>query len=1099
MSYLEISLFGPFRATLDGVPLRDFESNKVRALLAYLGVERTQPHQRIALATLLWPEMTDAAALRNLRHAIFNLRRCLGDPDATTPFLLITRHTLHLNPDANIAVDVTKFHHFLSEASTPGISRDAATAAWQRAISVAQGEFLHGFSVRGSAAWDEWVLLRREEFDHGVSRALQQLTQIYGRCGDYERAQEYAALWVRRAPWNEEAHQWLIRILALAGRRSAALAQYERCRSMLMQSLGVEPTQETISLAEAIRSGSFSSSGSRSSSRTSSSSERKTVPSQHHFVSRQKEMGLLMGFLKKGLAGEPQMVFITGEAGSGKSALAVTFVRKAFAELEDIVALRGEGDAFAGTGDPFLPFRDILLSLAGDADALWLGQDMGAEYFRRIQRLPPIAIPILIRTAPDLVDVLGLASTLVIQAEAFLLQSAHKRDLLQELRQHERRSGKAPLGSSQSQGFAQFTRLLSRLSDYVPLLLVLDDLQWADAGSLSLLFHLGRRLNKGRVMLLGIFRSEEVLGTATVENRPPHPLALIVREMQRFRGDVLIDLDQSMGRDFVDAYLDVERNRLDEDFRQQFFRHTGGNALFTVELLQALRERGDLFMDSGGYWHSRPGLAWERIPPRIEAVIAERTRRLPLRWREILSVASVAGESFSAELLASVLSRPLDEVRRALDTLASFPRRLVQFRGHSWAGRKMLTMYRFRHILFRDYLYNSLSGGERARWHGRIGYALEEMYEKREESSPVLARHFEYAGLPLKSSRYYLMAGRRAMLLFAPAEALALYSRGMALLQKVPDSREKFEQETSLQIAMSAPLMAMQGWGSSEHARATRRAYDLCRRFGDERQLIQAMYLQADTLRARGEYLLSLRIGKHLLNLAQEEKTSSGLALAHWTLGETYFFIGELDRAREHLAQALDHYSFLESAPVPLTATDLGVVCHVWMAWAEQRLGHPDAGERHVQVALELARSLGQPLSLIFALALGAYGFYWLVDDPEAAAAYEDEIAPLMEQEKLSSVRPWGQVFQGWVLAKRGDLREGIQMMKAGMDSWQEVGAVSGRTCQAVPLIRAYIRADMVNEARTLVRETLALLERTGERLFERELTELQREILARR
>ncbi len=109
------------------------------------------------------------------------------------------------------------------------------------------------------------------------------------------------------------------------------------------------------------------------------------------------------------------------------------------------------------------------------------------------------------------------------------------------------------------------------------------------------------------------------------------------------------------------------------------------------------------------------------------------------------------------------------------------------------------------------------------------------------------------------------------------------------------------------------------------------------------------------------------------------------------------------------------------------------------------------------------------------------------------------EMAPLMEQDELTSMRPWGLVFQGWVQAERGDLAAGIRWVKAGVDAWQEIGAVSGRTCQMVPLISAYVRAGMLDEARASVEESLALVERTGERLFERELLELREESLAQK
>jgi DNA-binding SARP family transcriptional activator len=256
--HLKLSLLGPFRANLDGHTLLDFESNKVRALLAFLGVENEQPQQRIELATLLWPSMNDAVALRNLRHALSNLRRTLGDTEAQRPLLKISRHTVQLNPAAEITVDVIDFRRHLARATAPNTAEDARIAAWQTAVTLVQGEFLQGFRVRDSTPWEEWVLLRREACTQGLLQALRGLCRAYEHRGAYAQALAYARQWVQEAPWNEEAHRCLIRLLALDGQRAAALSQYDLCCHQLESKLGVEPAPETVALAAAIRNGTFS-------------------------------------------------------------------------------------------------------------------------------------------------------------------------------------------------------------------------------------------------------------------------------------------------------------------------------------------------------------------------------------------------------------------------------------------------------------------------------------------------------------------------------------------------------------------------------------------------------------------------------------------------------------------------------------------------------------------------------------------------------------------------------------------------------------------------------------------------------------------------
>ena len=121
MARLSIHLLGPFYVTLDGEPVTGFESNKVRALLAYLAVKADLPHSRDALAGFLWPDQPDRAARHNLSQALFNLRQAIGDDDAVPPFLQITRRTVQFNPDSDHQLDATAFaaHIVASEMHTP--------------------------------------------------------------------------------------------------------------------------------------------------------------------------------------------------------------------------------------------------------------------------------------------------------------------------------------------------------------------------------------------------------------------------------------------------------------------------------------------------------------------------------------------------------------------------------------------------------------------------------------------------------------------------------------------------------------------------------------------------------------------------------------------------------------------------------------------------------------------------------------------------------------------------------------------------------------------------------------------------------------------
>jgi DNA-binding SARP family transcriptional activator len=248
MTRLSLSLLGPFRAVLDGEPVTAFESNKVRALLAYLAAEADRPHSREKLAGLLWPERSDRDASANLRYALSNLRAAIGDRQASPPFLLVSRQTIQFNRASDAWVDVAAFSELLTSPA-PSLSD------LERAVGLYQGEFLEGFFVGDSVAFEEWVLLKREQLGRQALSALHCLAAMVEQRGEYERALPYAWRQVELDPWQDKARRQLMRLLALSGQRASALTQYEAFRHALAEELGVEPARATTELYEQIRDG----------------------------------------------------------------------------------------------------------------------------------------------------------------------------------------------------------------------------------------------------------------------------------------------------------------------------------------------------------------------------------------------------------------------------------------------------------------------------------------------------------------------------------------------------------------------------------------------------------------------------------------------------------------------------------------------------------------------------------------------------------------------------------------------------------------------------------------------------------------------------
>jgi len=294
-THLSISLLGDFHVTLDGNPVTRFESIKVRALLAYLAVEADRLHSRDVLAGLLWPEFPERAALSNLRYALSDLRQTIGDREARPPFLLISSDSLQFNTGSHYTLDVGQF--------VQGIKSEQIERL-EQAVALYRGAFLNGFAIADSAAFEEWLMLKREQFGRLMLTGLRHLADYYEQCGEYEQAQRYAWQQVELEPWLEEGHQQLMRVLTLGGQRSAALAQYETCRHLLADELGVEPVPETTELYEQIRDRTLAP---RPAPPAFLISQAQAADIERpRFVAREVELARLDGFLKQMMTGRGQ-------------------------------------------------------------------------------------------------------------------------------------------------------------------------------------------------------------------------------------------------------------------------------------------------------------------------------------------------------------------------------------------------------------------------------------------------------------------------------------------------------------------------------------------------------------------------------------------------------------------------------------------------------------------------------------------------------------------------------------------------------------------------------------------------------------------------
>jgi DNA-binding SARP family transcriptional activator/predicted ATPase/Flp pilus assembly protein TadD len=323
MTQLSLSLFGPFRASLDGRPVSGFASNRERALLAYLAVEAEKLHHRDKLAGLFWPEWPQKAGRDNLRYCLSHLRKAIGDRQANPAYLKISRDTIQFNTSSNANVDALTFTMLMENLSPP-------LSDLEEAVALYCGEFLEGLALKDSIAFDEWTLIKREQLNRQMLIALHLLASSYEERGQFGRALPHVWRQIELDPYQEAAHRQLMRLLALDGQRAAALAQYEACQEILLQDLGIEPDQETTALYQRIQSGEIGSVvtliGDGGLSMTSPAYQaaqrlRHNLPRQTRpIVGREDELAELDRLL-----GDPLQPLITilGPGGIGKSRLAI--------------------------------------------------------------------------------------------------------------------------------------------------------------------------------------------------------------------------------------------------------------------------------------------------------------------------------------------------------------------------------------------------------------------------------------------------------------------------------------------------------------------------------------------------------------------------------------------------------------------------------------------------------------------------------------------------------------------------------------------------------------------------------------------------------
>jgi DNA-binding winged helix-turn-helix (wHTH) protein/tetratricopeptide (TPR) repeat protein len=704
----------------------------------------------------------------------------------------------------------------------------------------------------------------------------------------------------------------------------------------------------------------------------------------NRFVGRERERAELRAALGDARNGRGRLVLVAGEPGIGKSRLCSELAAEA-GEAGMTVML---GHCSEQEAVPLLPFVEILEScIVGGKDPEELRAMMGDEGPELARMLPSLR-----RLIPNL-------------AQPRELPTEQARRLL----------------------FDSVCNFIARRSRENLLLLIIEDLHWADDSTLSLFSHLSARHAELPLLLIGTHRpSESDVGPA---------LARTLEDLVRGRRIAQVRLEGLLPSDVAEMLQGMSGKSPPPTVVTEFVGETDGNPFFVEELFRHLAEENRLY-DSAGRYRSDLRIKQLDVPHNVRLVVGRRLGRLDEGTRRVLGAAAVIGRSFKLDLLETATGVKAGVLLDDLDAAARLG--LVRSSTEYADGRT-----EFAHELTRQVVLGQLSAARHEQLHLEIASAIERVYANSlEDHYAELAGHFGQTSDTARAAHYLCLAGRQALASSAHAEAAALLSSALEKLETLPESPERDHTEMTAQIAVGDLTIALKGFGVPEVETAYGRAAELCRRCDDRPHLLRALSGLSSYYLLRSHIRKSLEMGKEILALSRDTDTPGSLAAAYISFAEPAFWLGDLEAARQYLEKALaisDRLPRVSGLGDPLSVT------LQYLAWTLWYMGYPDQGLEAAGRALRVARKRNHAFSLAGALNQVAR-FHVLRREPTIALELAKEGLEYSERNKFPTWTGESTLVRGWALAQLGREEEGIAAMRAGLairDAIEEYGAQS--------------------------------------------------------
>jgi DNA-binding winged helix-turn-helix (wHTH) protein/predicted ATPase len=772
-----------------------------------------------------------------------------------------------------------------------------------------------------------------------------------------------------------------------------------------------------------------------------------SAPSAAAIIGREPELARLDRCLATADAGTRQIVFVTGEAGIGKTALVDAFIARAGAR-PGVRVVRGQCVERYGAAEAYLPWLDALGDLCRQP-----GREASVELLRRVAPLWLVQLP------------------------AFM-DPAERAALHREVS-----------GAPAERMLRELCEALEALAADHPLVVVLEDLHWGDRSSLELLASIARRRQRTRLLVVGTFRPLDAVQAG-------HPLVGIQRDLQMHRHCIDLPLP-FLSRDAVDTYLAARFPGLPEDVAPIVHRRTEGNALFMVNTADYLADCA-LVVANDGRWELRGEMrAIEAaVPDSLRAIIGRQLERMGGADGRLLEAASVAGVEFADAALAAALGASLEDVSRECAALAQRGAFLEAGVEEDWPDGTATRRYRFIHALYPEVLYERIAPSARVRMHGAVAQRLEAGY--RDGAGAIaaeLAAHFERARDPARAVAHLAVAAGNAAQRLAYVEAIGELNRALDLLATLPEDAARKKQELAIRIALAPPLMVTFGYAAPEVDAVYERAEALCRDVGDTRQSFSVLIGRSapSLLLARTERAKAL--AERAVALARAQNDPRYLTQAETAIGLALVWRGEFVPAAEHLERSrIASEAVTQWPPAFRMVHDPGVAGRSYAAWAQWMLGFPERAKREAAAAVANAQELSHPFSLAFALVFAAF-VHQARREIDATRERADAAIALCTEHGFAMYLAVATVFRGWTIAEAGAVDEGLAVMEEGLAAYAATGALLVRPFYLALIGEACARSGDVARARALLLDGLAGAARTGERVYEAELGRLLGEL----